>query len=101
MTSFVSAPDVNFCTDRKCNGIITLFLIFFQEYRRCVEKWKVAAVNTLFDTLHAMCQLLILPPENLRGAAQGDQLANLSRDILDNWIQLRTDYKPLKLGSYL
>jgi len=72
-----------------------------QEYRRCVEKWKVAAVNTLFDTLHAMCQLLILPPENLRGAAQGDQLANLSRDILDNWIQLRTDYKPLKLGSYL
>ena len=73
----------------------------FQEYRRCVEKWKVSAVNTLFDTLHAMCNLLILPPENLRGAAQGDQLANLDRTILDNWIQLRTDYKTLKLGSYL
>merc|ERR1719245_656813 len=72
-----------------------------QEYRRCAEKWKVAAVNTLFDTLHAMCNLLILPPENLRGAAQGDQLANLDRTILDNWIQLRTDYKTLKLGSYL
>lgn len=72
-----------------------------QEYRRCAEKWKVAAVNTLFDTLHAMCNLLILPPENLRGAAQGDQLANLDRTILDNWIQLRTDYKALSLNKYL
>ena len=81
--------------------IVLLFLCVFQEYRRCAEKWKVAAVNTLFDTLHAMCNLLILPPENLRGAAQGDQLANLDRTILDNWIQLRTDYKALSLNKYL
>jgi len=72
-----------------------------QEYKSCVKKWKVAAVSTLFDTLHAMCNLLILPPENLRGAAQGDQLANLDRTILDNWIQLRTDYKTEKLGTHL
>ena len=58
-------------------------------------------MNTLFDTLHAMCNLLFLPPDNLRGAAQGDQLANLDRTILDNWIQLRTDYKALKLGNFL
>ena len=88
-------------TDNFTYHIWAIKLKSLQEYRRCVEKWKVAAVNTLFDTLHAMCNLLILPPENLRGAAQGDQLANLDRTILDNWIQLRTDYKPLKLGSYL
>ena len=82
--------------------VVTTSLFFsYQEYRRCAEKWKIVAVNTLFDTLHAMCNLLILPPENLRGAAQGDQLANLDRTILDNWIQLRTDYKALRLGSYL
>ena len=72
-----------------------------QEYRRCVAQFKVASVNALFDTLHAMCNLLILPPENLRGAMQGDQLAALDRTILDNWIQLRTDYKTERLGQYV
>ncbi len=37
-----------------------------QEYRKCVADWKLATVTALFDTLHAMCNLLILPPENLR-----------------------------------
>lgn len=72
-----------------------------QEYRRCVAGFKVAAANNLFDTLYAMCNLLILPPENLRGATQGDMLASLDRTILDNWIQLRADYKSEKLGTYL
>ena len=68
-------------------------IIDVQEYRKCVADFKVAAVSHLFDILHAMCNLLILPPENLRNAAQGDQLAALDRNILDNWIQLRDDYK--------
>ena len=72
-----------------------------QEYRKCCAEFKVPAVNALFDTLHAMCNLLILPPENLRGAAQGDQLAKLDRTILDNWIQLRADYKSERLGTVL
>ena len=55
----------------------------------------------MFDTLHAMCNLLILPAANLRGAMSGDQLANLDRTILDNWIQLRVDYKSEKLGTFL
>ncbi len=72
-----------------------------QEYRRCMAEFKVPSVNALFDTLHAMCNLLILPPVNLRGAMCGDQLANLDRTILDNWIQLRVDYKSEKLASFL
>lgn len=72
-----------------------------QEYRKCVAEFKVGKVNTLFDTLHALCNLLMFPPENLRGAAQGDQLASIDRTILDNWIQLRTDYKTERLGNYL
>ena len=63
--------------------------------------FQVPSVNALFDTLHAMCNLLILPAANLRGAMSGDQLANLDRTILDNWIQLRVDYKSEKLGTFL
>jgi hypothetical protein len=48
-----------------------------------------------------MANLLILPPENLRGAMCGDQLTNLDRTILDNWIQLRIDYKSERLGNFL
>ena len=38
-----------------------------QEYRKSVAEFKVPAVNKLFDTLHAMCNLLFLPPENIKG----------------------------------
>ncbi|CAB4055796.1 EXOC5 [Lepeophtheirus salmonis] len=71
------------------------------EYRKVMATFKVPLVSNLFDTLHAMCNLLILPPNNLRGATQGPQLANLDRTIIDNWIQLRLDYKTDKLGSYI
>ena len=37
----------------------------------------------------------------LRFRFQGDQLAALDRTILDNWIQLRSDYKSERLGNYL
>ena len=70
------------------------------EYRKCVAQFKVPKVVALFDTLHAMCNLLILPPENLRSAMQGDMLASLDRTILDNWVQLRADYRAEKMGNY-
>ena len=84
--------------------------------------WKLGVVTALFDTLHAMCNLLILPPENLRGAAMGDQvwislvrnfriclyfklnicqLASVDKTILDNWLQLRVDYKTARLVNCL
>lgn len=64
-----------------------------QEYRRCAAQFKVGTVNALFDILHAMCNLLILPPENLPDAIQGDQLASLDKTIIEGWIQLRADYR--------
>ena len=38
-----------------------------------MSQFRVASVNALFDTLYAMCNLLMMPAENLRGAMQGDQ----------------------------
>lgn len=81
-------------------GAMTL-ICDMQEYRRCVADWKLGVVTALFDTLHAMCNLLILPPENLRGAAMGDQLASVDKTILDNWLQLRVDYKTARLVNCL
>ena len=81
-------------------GAMTLMLDM-HEYRRCVADWKLPVVTQLFDTLHAMCNLLILPPENLRGAAMGDQLANMDKTILDNWLQCRVDYKTARLANCL
>jgi len=81
-------------------GAMTL-ICDMQEYRKCVADWKLPVVTALFDTLHAMCNLLILPPENLRGAAMGDQLASVDKTILDNWLQLRVDYKTARLVNCL
>jgi hypothetical protein len=44
------------------------------EYRKCVKEFKVPLVNTLFDTLHALCNLLLVKPENLKQVCTGDQL---------------------------
>ncbi|XP_066993892.1 exocyst complex component 5 isoform X2 [Anabrus simplex] len=71
------------------------------EYRKCVKEFKVPLVNTLFDTLHALCNLLLVKPENLKQVCTGDQLAGLDRSILLNFIQLRSDYKTQKLANCL
>ncbi|KAJ9578780.1 hypothetical protein L9F63_004988 [Diploptera punctata] len=71
------------------------------EYRKCVKEFKIPLVNTLFDTLHALCNLLLVKPENLKQVCTGDQLAGLDRSILLNFIQLRSDYKTQKLAVSL
>ena len=71
------------------------------EYRKCVKELEVDLVTSLFDTLHALCNLLLVKPENLKQVCTGDQLATLDRNVLVNFIQLRTDYKTQKLANYL
>ena len=44
------------------------------EYKKCVQEFKVPMVLTLFDTLHALCNLLLVLPENLKQVCTGDQL---------------------------
>lgn len=71
------------------------------EYKKCVLEFKVPMVTALFDTLHALCNLLLVLPENLKQVCTGDQLATLDRTILSNFIQLRADFKTARLGNYL
>lgn len=71
------------------------------EYRKCVKELELDIVTSLFDTLHALCNLLLVKPENLKQVCTGDQLATLERSVLLNFIQLRTDYKTQKLANCL
>ncbi|XP_064108034.1 exocyst complex component 5-like [Macrobrachium nipponense] len=71
------------------------------EYRKCVASFKIPLVNSLFDTLHTLCKLLQVSPENLKVVCSGDQLSGLDRTVLANFIQLRSDFKTAKLGNQL
>ncbi|XP_041969996.1 exocyst complex component 5 [Aricia agestis] len=57
--------------------------------------------TALFDALHALCNLLLVKPENLHQVCEGETLAELDHSILLNFIQLRSDYKTHKLSNFL
>ncbi|KAH0566576.1 exocyst complex component 5 [Cotesia glomerata] len=71
------------------------------EYRKCVKELGVGIVTSLFDTLHALCNLLLVKPANLKQVCTDDQLAMLDRSTLMSFIQLRSDYKTQKLANLL
>ncbi|CAG9859830.1 unnamed protein product [Phyllotreta striolata] len=65
------------------------------EYRSCTKQLG-PLVAELFDTLHALCNLLLVKPENLQQVCSEDSLAKLDRAILHSFIQLRSDFKVQK-----
>lgn len=46
------------------------------EYRKCVKDLGSSLVVDLFDTLHALCNLLLVKHENLKQVCYGDTLVN-------------------------
>jgi hypothetical protein len=63
------------------------------EYRKCVKEFKIPFLNTLFDTLHALCNLLLVLPKDLNQYFNREELMSLDPSIRLNFIQLRTDFK--------
>lgn len=70
------------------------------EYRRCAKEFRVPLVLQLFDTLHALCNLLVVVPDNLKQVCSGEQLSNLDRNLLHAFVQLRSDYRSARLGRH-
>uniref|UniRef100_A0A8V5H4L5 Exocyst complex component 5 n=1 Tax=Melopsittacus undulatus TaxID=13146 RepID=A0A8V5H4L5_MELUD len=70
------------------------------EYRKCAKDFKIALVLQLFDTLHALCNLLVVAPDNLKQVCSGEQLANLDKNILHSFVQLRVDYRSARLARH-
>lgn len=54
----------------------------------------------LFDTLHALCNLLVVAPDNLKQVCSGEQLASLDKNILHSFVQLRADYRSARLARH-
>ncbi|UYV67244.1 EXOC5 [Cordylochernes scorpioides] len=69
------------------------------EYRKFVQKFKVPLLDNLFDTLHALCNLLVVDPKNLKQVSSGEQLADLDKSVIQAFIQLRADFKTAKLQN--
>ena len=47
------------------------------EYRKCVkEGMRIAIITQLFERLHALCNLLVVVPENLKVVRSGEQLVS-------------------------
>ncbi|WAR03182.1 EXOC5-like protein [Mya arenaria] len=71
------------------------------EYRKCVKDFELPLVSQLFEKLHALCNLLVVVPENLKQVCGGDQLTGLDKSVLLSFIQLRADYRSAKLATVL
>ncbi|XP_004924508.1 exocyst complex component 5 [Bombyx mori] len=76
-----------------------------KEYRSAVcgrgSRAAPAPAHGLFDALHALCNLLLVKPENLHQVCEGETLAEFDHSILLSFIQLRADYKSHKLSTFL
>ena len=47
------------------------------EYRKCVkEGMRISIITQLFERLHALCNLLVVVPENLKVVRSGEQLVS-------------------------
>lgn len=71
------------------------------EYRTCIKQLDNGDVVSLFDVLHALCNLLVVPTDNLKQICVGEPLNLLDKPTLYSFIQLREDFKAEKLGNIL
>jgi recyclin-1 len=82
------------------NSIGAMLLICdVNEYRKCVKDFQIPLIVQLFNTLHALCNLLVVVPENLKQVCSGEELRGMDRATLVTIIQLRSDYKTAKLAN--
>lgn len=61
---------------------------------------QIPLVLQLFDTLHSLCNLLVVNPDNLRQMCSGEQLASLDKNTLHSFVQLRADYRSSRLARH-
>ena len=73
------------------------------EYRKCVkEEMKVAIITQLFERLHALCNLLVVVPENLKVVRGGEQLVSHMADfLLGNYFMIKILSPWLRTTNYM
>ena len=58
-------------------------------------------VDDMFKLLHNLCNLWVVPPENLDQLCNDDGLSGVDQNVLDNFVQLRVDSKSSRLMSHV
>ncbi|CAF1151500.1 unnamed protein product, partial [Didymodactylos carnosus] len=71
------------------------------EYKKCSKKFRSLMVEQLFTILHALVNLLVVVPENLRQISTEGHLATLTREIIESFVMLRGDYRSAKLHNFI
>ncbi|VDP23302.1 unnamed protein product [Soboliphyme baturini] len=75
-----------------------LLLCDIGEYRKVVTGLELPFVSKLFEALNALCNLLIVSPDNLASACCSGMLGDVERTVVVGFVQLRADYKTAKLN---
>lgn len=70
-----------------------LLLCDINAYKRCISFWGVPDLEKKFEGLHALGNLLVVVPENLPEACNSQLLKNIDHQLMNEFIQLRNDYK--------
>lgn len=58
------------------------------------------SVEDMFKLLHNLCNLWVVPPENLKQLCSDDGLSGVDRNILDTFVQLRVDFRSSRLMNH-
>lgn len=53
-----------------------------------------------FKVLHNLCNLWVVPPENLKQLCGDDGLSGVDRNVLDTFVQLRADFRSSRLMGH-
>ncbi|VDO48481.1 unnamed protein product [Schistosoma curassoni] len=70
-------------------------------YRETAKHFESPTVNVVFDVLFKLMNLMLIKPENVQQVVQDYLQSGMPRDLLMNFIQLRTDYKSAKLQNVI
>lgn len=57
-------------------------------------------IEDMFQGLHSLCNLWVVPPENLKQLCDDGGLSGVDRGILDTFVQLRADFKSNRLMAH-
>ncbi|XP_065661360.1 exocyst complex component 5 isoform X2 [Hydra vulgaris] len=69
------------------------------EYRHAIKLFKIPLLDRLFNVLSALVNLLVVQPDNLKDVGSEEQLVDIDKNVLQQFIQLRADFKSLKIGK--
>lgn len=61
---------------------------------------KGEIIDEKFKVLHSLCNLWVVPPENLEQLKDDDGLSGVDRNTLDNFVQLRADFRSNRMMGH-